>query len=395
MGIKNNLFNADFVLSRNRQPWIDYVRGICIIMVCYRHCFDGLTNADIQTQGYIVFKYLNVFLFSFRMPLFFIVSGLFVAASLNKKGLGNYVSDRFKVIFYPLLVWGTIQITLQLQFAPYVNAHREVIDYLNLIIYPRKIEQFWYLNALFVVGVIYAFIKVKLKLTSLQHLAVALVFYGIGGYLHAIRTGAFIFTDVFHYYLFFAIGDNISQFVLNKDKAKYFTQLKYVLPVFVLFIITHYFFTKINLRHNQDYYIEHYMPLFFLVVALTGCCFIVQISFLLEKAGILKFLRIVGYHSLFIYVMHLIVLAATRALLVHVFDISSVPVLLTIGISMGITLPIIIYNILSKAGAWWLFSLKKPVEELNFTKETYKKKLLASNKVYETVTPGKSYTGTQ
>jgi len=386
VGIKNYLFNSDFVLNSKRQPWIDYARGICIIMVCYRHCFDGLTNADIQTQGFILFKYLNVFLFSFRMPLFFIVSGLFVAASLRKKGLSNYISDRFKIIFYPLLVWGTIQITLQLQFAPYVNAHREVIDYLNLIIYPRKIEQFWYLNALFVVGVIYAFIKVKLKLTNLQHLAVALVFYSVGGYLHAIKTGAFIFTDVFHYYLFFAIGDNISQFVLDKNKAKYFTELKYVLPVFVLFIITHYFFTKINLQHNQDYYIEHYMPLFFLVVALTGCCFIVQISFLLEKTGVLKFLRVVGYHSLFIYVMHLIVLAATRALLTHVFDVSSVPLLLSAGILMGITLPIIIYNILSKAGAWWLFSLKKPVDELTFkNEERFKKKSLTTKTVYETV----------
>jgi hypothetical protein len=320
------------------------------------------------------------------MPLFFIVSGLFVGASLRKKGLNNYISDRFKIIFYPLLVWGTIQITLQLQFAPYVNAHREVIDYLNLIIYPRKIEQFWYLNALFVVGVIYAFIKVKLKLTSLQHLAVALVFYGIGGYLHAIKTGAFIFTDVFHYYLFFAVGDNISQFVLNKEKAKYFTEPKYVFPVFVLFLITHYFFTKINLRHNQDFYIEHYMPLFFLVVALTGCCFIVQISFLLEKTGFLKFLRVVGYHSLFIYVMHLIVLAATRTLLTHVFDVNSVPLLLGAGILMGITLPIIIYNILSKAGAWWLFSLKKPVDELTYkNEEKFKKKSLTTKTVYETV----------
>jgi len=226
---------------------------------------------------------------------------------------------------------------------------------------------------------------VKLKLTNLQHLAVALVFYGIGGYLHAIKTGAFIFTDVFHYYLFFAIGDNISHFVLNKDKAKYFTEPRYVFPVFVLFLVTHYFFTKINLRHNQDYYIEHYMPLFFLVVALTGCCFVVQISFLLEKTGFLKFLRVVGYHSLFIYVMHLIVLAATRALLVHVFDISSVPLLLSAGILMGITLPIIIYNILSKAGVWWLFSLKKPVDELNYTNEKFKKKLLATKTVYETV----------
>lgn len=356
-------------------------------MVCYRHCFDGLTNADLQTEGYIVFKYLNVFLFSFRMPLFFIVSGLFVTASLHKKGLNHYISDRFKIIFYPLLIWGAIQITLQLQFAPYVNVHREPIDYLNLIIYPRKIEQFWYLNALFVVGLIYAFIKVKLKLTSLQHLAVALVFYGIGAYLHAIKTGAFIFTDVFHYYLFFAVGDNISRFVLNKNNAKYFTELRYVIPVFVMFLVTHYFFTKINLQHNQDYYIEHYMPLFFLVVALTGCCFVVQVSFLLQKANVLKFLRVVGYHSLFIYVMHLIVLAATRAFLLHVLGFQSIPVLLCIGITMGITVPIIIYNVLSKAGAWWLFSLKKPVDELNFTNEKIKKQTLAAKTVYERVEP--------
>lgn len=311
------------------------------------------------------------------MPLFFIVSGLFVAISLSKKGLRNYIADRFKIIFYPLLIWGAIQITLQLKFAPYVNAHREVIDYLNLIIYPRKIEQFWYLNALFVVGVIYAFIKVKLKLTNMQHLIVALLFYALGAYFHAIRTGAFIFTDVFHYYLFFAIGDNISAFMLNENNTRYFTQWKYVLSVFICFLITHYFFTKINLRYNQDFYIEHYMPLFFVVVALTGCCFVVQISFLLQKADVLKFLRVVGYHSLYIYVMHLIVLAATRALLVHVFGINSVPVLLCSGIFVGIVIPVLLYNILSKAGAWWLFSLKRTEDEIYFTNEKNKKHLLA------------------
>ncbi len=314
------------------------------------------------------------------MPLFFIVSGLFVSLSLAKKGLQKYIADRFKIIFYPLLIWGSIQVTLQLNFAPYVNAHRETIDYLNLVIYPRKIEQFWYLNALFVVGVIYAFIKIKLRLNTWQHLLVALLFYAVGAYFHAIRTAAFIFTDVFHYYLFFAIGDSVSAFVLNKKHEKYFTKLTYVLPVFVCFLVAHYYFTKINLQHNQDFYIEHYMPLFFVLVALTGCCFIVQISFLLQRTQVLKFLRIVGYHSLYIYVSHLIVLASTRALLVHVFGVSNVPVLLSAGILMGIVIPIMMYNILSKSGVWWLYSLKRPDDELQYAAEKHKSHLLQKSK---------------
>jgi fucose 4-O-acetylase-like acetyltransferase len=151
--VKNLLFNARHILGRDRNPWIDYARGICILLVVYRHVFEGLTNVGVGSNSYPVLKYFNIFFFSFRMPLFFIVSGIFLGSSLLRKGVGGYINNRFQTIFYPLMVWGIIQVTLQLSFADYVNAKRFPIDYLNLIFDPRKIEQFWYLNALFFVSV--------------------------------------------------------------------------------------------------------------------------------------------------------------------------------------------------------------------------------------------------
>jgi len=171
--VLKDLFNAKFVLNSNRLAWIDYARGICIILVCYRHCIEGLKGIGLITpDNYPMLRILNICFFSFRMPLFFIISGLFVSSGLIKKGLKTYVNTRFKVIFYPLLVWGTIQITIQFLLKNYVNAHREPMDYLNLIIQPRRIEQFWYLNALFFVGILYAVLKSVFRLNYWQQLLI-------------------------------------------------------------------------------------------------------------------------------------------------------------------------------------------------------------------------------
>src|SRR5687767_7516108 len=144
--MKDLLFNSGKILGRTRYPWVDYARGICIILVCYRHVFEGLGYVGEGSHSFTTLKYLNIFFFSFRMPLFFIVSGMFFSTALARTGIREYVSKRFNNIFYPLLIWGSLQVTLQLVFAKYVNADRTVMDYLNLIIDPRRIEQFWYLN---------------------------------------------------------------------------------------------------------------------------------------------------------------------------------------------------------------------------------------------------------
>ena len=363
-----DLFNGKFILSSNRLAWIDYARGICIILVCFRHCMEGLKQAGLPLQEYPVLQVLNICFYSFRMPLFFIISGLFVSSGLFKKGLGPYVNGRFRIVFYPLLVWGSIQITIQFLLKDYVNAHRVPLDYLNLIINPRRIEQFWYLNALFFVGALYALFKVAFRINYWQQLLLGMIFYTIAGMFRYTETNGYLLTDILNYYIYFCIGDIISGYVLGKkNKKTMITAPSWLLASFIVFLGSQYLYTILNLSpHHNEFYVGDKLPALAFFIALSGCAFIIQIAFLLQRAGIFKWLRVIGYHSLYIYLAHVMVIASVRILLMRGFHVTSVPVILVPAMLAGIVLPVLLYNVAVRLGAWWLFSLKKPVDEIKF-----------------------------
>lgn len=356
--MKDLLFNAKYVLSTTRYPWIDYVRGISIILVCYRHIFEGLADVGIGSNAYPALKYINIFFFSFRMPLFFIVSGLFVGLSLSKKGIREYITKRFSTIFHPLLIWGSLHITLQLVFAGIVHAQREPVDYLNLVIHPRKIEQFWYLNALFFVGVLYAFIKLKFAVRPWIQVILGVLFFYSSVLLknNNIETG-FLF-DVLFFYMFFAIGDLISDFILNAKNYRWLASGYTILGILPFFLFIQHQFTMINLAHKDDYYVQYQVPALYVLAAITGGAFIVNLSFILERLNILRMLRVIGFHSLYIYVMHLMITAFTRIFFVRVLHIDNVPIIMIVALVLGIAVPMMVFNIINRSGGWWMFTLR-------------------------------------
>ena len=362
-----DLFNARYILSSSRLAWIDYARGISIILVCYRHCFDGLKESHLPVSDYPFLQVLNVCFYSFRMPLFFIVSGLFVSRSLQKKGLGDYTRGRFSIVFYPLIIWGSLQITLQLLLKNYVNAKPALFDYVNLIIFPRNPhnnQQFWYLNALFFVGAFYAFFKVVLRFNLWQQMVLSLLLYSTAGYLGYKGISFYIFPDIFHFYIYFCIGDIISSFIFKKETTDIILSPKWLTVSAVFCIIMQTIFTVVNMRHADDNYINIYLPYLFLPISLSGCALMIQIAQILQKKDILKWLRVIGYHSLYIYLMHLMLIAGVRIVLIRVFHITYIPMIMFIAISLGVIIPIFIYNFCIRLGAWWLFSLKKPAAEI-------------------------------
>jgi uncharacterized membrane protein YcfT len=154
-----------------------------------------------------------------------------------------------------------------------------------------------------------------------------------------------------------------------------------VLPLLAAFLVIQYFFTRINLEKGSNYYVEHHMPIFFLLVALVGCAISIAASFSLKKHNSLKFLRVVGYNSVHIYCMQIIAMSVTRLVLVKILGISFVPLLAVLILAGGIILPMITYNICLRLNAWWLFTLKKPEEEINFLAEQ------KINKATKTVQP--------
>jgi len=309
------------------------------------------------------------------MPLFFIISGLFVSRSLQKKSLKDYVWGRFSIVFYPLIIWGFLQITLQILFKDYINATPSPSDYINLIIFPRNPsnnQQFWYLNALFFVGAFYAFFKVVLRFALWQQVVLGLLLYSIAGYLGYKGISFYIFPDIFHFYIYFCIGDILSSFIFKKETSRIILSPKWLITSAIFCIIMQTIFTSINMRHADDNYVNTHMIYLFLPISLSGCALMIQLAQLLQKKDSFRWLRVVGYHSLYIYLMHLMLIAAVRIVLVRVLDITYIPLIMAIAISLGVIIPIIVYNLCIRLGAWWLFSLKKPVAEIEHYSTTLK-----------------------
>src|SRR5271155_4829946 len=101
------IFNS-LRLRPGRLAWIDYARGIAIFLVLYRHIFEGIKRAGLDTSHYAYLEHANIIFFSFRMPLFFIISGLFVGSSLNKRGLREFILNKWRLILYPYFLWAVI-----------------------------------------------------------------------------------------------------------------------------------------------------------------------------------------------------------------------------------------------------------------------------------------------
>ena len=361
-----NLFNSKYILSNKRHGWIDYDRGISIILVTYRHCYESMEKSGLDLKSYPWLEYINVFFFGFRMPLFFIASGMFISGSMSKRGIGSYIQNRVQSILYPMLVWGVIQISLQLLFSNYTNSKNDInyYYYVYLITDPRVTGQFWYLNALFFVGVIYAILKVKLRFTVWYQLFLGIFFYVLCGYINSQSINLGAINDILKYYLFFAVGDAISGFMLNDKTADLFTSRKVVIPLVISFFVIQYIFTEINLKNGSNYHVENGIPLFFLLVAIVGCAMSISVSFSLKKHQKLNFLRVVGYNSVHIYCLQIIVMSLARHFYMNILKLQNVPFLALLILTTGILLPMVIYNICLRLNAWWLFTLKKPVEEI-------------------------------
>jgi fucose 4-O-acetylase-like acetyltransferase len=359
-----NAFNLR-LLQESRYNWVDYLRGVIIILVVYHHTYLGISKGGINISRSV--SDANMIFFSFRMPLFFIISGIFAHCSLAKRSVDVLVKNKFDKILYPYFIWSFLQVSLQILLSNFVNSDRNLSHYLFILYQPRMLDQFWYLPALFNAAMIFIFLKTRLKLRTGPHIVIAFCFYLIFPFVNGIS----ILSDWMRFYLFFLIGNLIAEIILKKQFQQYLTRPLVLALLLPIFLGSQFTYLKSNLQHNvigvqaaellQKSPVNYFLSeLNFLTTALIGCTTLTILSFLMEKWNKLAFLRIIGYHSLYIYVAHLIVAAFIRVVLVKVFFVTNVAVLLSSCILGGVLVPIIFYNLLGKETLWFLFTPNRP-----------------------------------
>ena len=126
-----------------KLKWVDVAKGIAIILVVYGNVLDGLFNAGVTVPRYHL---QHDFIYSFHMPLFFVLSGLFAKRVLVLPKL-QFFRRQGIALLYPYLLWSVVQSGIMLIMSKYTNGGLTSLEFLMIPLDP--FGQFWYLYDLF------------------------------------------------------------------------------------------------------------------------------------------------------------------------------------------------------------------------------------------------------
>ncbi|HEV7407798.1 MAG TPA: acyltransferase family protein [Bradyrhizobium sp.] len=293
-----------------RIDWVDYAKGICIVMVVMMHSVLGVEAAAGQT-GFM--HVLVAFAKPFRMPDFFLISGLFLSVVIDRDWR-TYLDRKVVHFAYFYVLWVTIQFGFKApSFAAESSWAHVGILYLESFIEPFGTLWFIYLLPVFFVVTKAARrappLAIWLAAAALEMLHVA--------------TGWTVIDEFCARFVYFYSGYLFANYVFAlSDRAR-------ARPAFALAGLTLWTLVNGGLVHLG----LSEWPLISLALGLAGACAIIVIGTLLAQARRLDALRYCGEHSIVIYLAFFLPMAASRTLLLKsglIHDIGTISLIVTI-----------------------------------------------------------------
>ncbi|MDD2922556.1 MAG: acyltransferase [Anaerolineales bacterium] len=329
-----------------RANWVDYGKGIGIVLVVYAHLLSSAYHGGVQIPERF-FNLSDSIVYGFHMPLFFFLSGLFVESSFRKRGAKDYLLDKFARIAYPYMIWSVLQVGVEVLFSNQTQRGATISD-LFAVLY-RPWGQFWFLYALLLMHVAYAVFSLFGKYSTLLMFAAAasLFFYSPTISLMA------IFGFCAHF-VFFAGGVLFKNQFLQADKYNIPLWVA-ILPLVVL-IGSGYFIFENLIAPARLAGGAH--PFYFLYLSILGIAACSVLSQYLAKRNAARFLQTLGRYSLQIYLVHMLAGVGIRMILLRVFGVQHWVVHIVVGVTFALAAPIILQKISDRLNFPYLFELR-------------------------------------
>ncbi len=135
----------------SRQSWIDAAKGWGILLVVVGHALRGLHNVGLlEPVGWS--HALDAWIYSFHMPLFFLLSGFFIEKAVRKP-LDRALKDRAKTILWPYLLWSVLQTLVQIRMSSFTSSQTDWSSLWSILWKP--VMQFWFLYVLLLLSLIW------------------------------------------------------------------------------------------------------------------------------------------------------------------------------------------------------------------------------------------------
>lgn len=291
--------------SKQRNEFIDFIKAIAIISVMVGHSIQYGSGAYYRGNGSFFYNRLFIFIYSFHMPLFMIVSGYLFAFSVKKHSLEYNIKTRITSLLVPIAVW-TLPKYLLYIFSNYGNItlFQAVKQYFFLMK-----DNLWFLWAIMFASVIVLAVREFFKDSAIMYLLIFAATFFIPDTVIT-QYSKFMFP-------FFVIG-----YLFNKNMTdgvkNFLAKPKNRLAIFVIFALIYLkLFTYYNIDSyiylsgyyilKEPYYLSQFtIDMYRFAIGLVGCiCAVVALKAIWDilPGFILRIASFIGRHSLGIYII--------------------------------------------------------------------------------------------
>lgn len=265
---------------------MDIARGIGIFLVVLGHSFP-----DAQFNGSVFYAYIYRFIYSFHMPLFFIISGFFaykIYEISTLKSYGRFVYGKFKRLMIPYISVSLIAVPIKLYMNNYAVRPIKLNDLImNIIFYPLDIpiQYFWFIYTLFFMfAVAPLFKKLPLNITLVITLMLNLFFTKQVGFMYIY--------GIVHYLFYFFFGIYLNSVYKSWSSIK---NKQIMIVIFSVIIVT------LNLKLFQP--TKTMYPYHNLITSLFGSGIFLMLSNLIVNGSVGRLFKNIGKYSYDIYLL--------------------------------------------------------------------------------------------
>jgi uncharacterized membrane protein YcfT len=292
-----------------RVDWVDYAKGFCIVMVVMMHSTLGVEAAAGQPSW---MGHLVGFAKPFRMPDFFLISGLFLARVIDRDWR-TYLDRKVVHFAYFYVLWVTIQFAFKApSFLNEYGALGVVKLYAEAFIEPFGTLWFIYLLPIFFV------------VTKLTRSVPPLVIFLIGAALEIshLHTGWTVIDEFAARFVYFYTGYVLASRIFQIAAAAQ-ARPWIAASALVVWALINGFHVAMGMDGK---------PFISLSLGLIGAAAVVTVSALMAKSDVFAPLRYLGKNSIVVYLAFFLGMAASRSVLLKtgiIPDLGTVALLVT------------------------------------------------------------------
>jgi len=294
-----------------RVDWVDYAKGFCIVMVVMMHSTLGVEAATGQESW---MHALVAFAKPFRMPDFFLISGLFLARVIDRDWR-TYLDRKVVHFVYFYVLWVTIQFAFK---APGLMFTHGLFGIARLYA-EAFIEPFGTLWFIYLLPIFFVVTKLTLRVPPLVIFVLAAALE-----IAPIQTGWTVIDEFASRFVYFYTGYILAPRIFDLA-GRCQTQPEAALAGLAIWGLANGILVFSGVAG---------LPLVSLALGLAGAAAVVAVSSLLAQIRLFEPLRYCGEHSIVIYLAFFLGMAASRSLLLKygwISDIGTISVIVTLA----------------------------------------------------------------